>query len=57
MEARMKRRSGRNLLNEMEAKFLEQIADLEERLIVLGVDLDEIHAARPVEDQPADEGD
>jgi hypothetical protein len=57
MEARMKRRSGRNLLNEMEAKFLEQIADLEERLIVLGVDIEEIHAARPAENQPADAGD
>jgi hypothetical protein len=47
MEARMKRRSGRNLLNEMEKKFLDQIADLEERLIILGVEIDEIHAARP----------
>jgi hypothetical protein len=47
MEARMKRRSGRNLLNEMESKFNEQIADLEERLIVLGVAIEEIHAARP----------
>lgn len=51
MEARMKRRSGRNLLIEMETKFREQIADLEERLIVLGVDIDEIHAARPVPEE------
>ena len=47
MEARMKLRSGRNLLNEMENKFLDQIADLEERLIMLGVEIEEIHAARP----------
>ena len=40
----MKRRSGRNLLSEMENKFQEQIADLQERLIVLGVDIEEIHA-------------
>jgi hypothetical protein len=47
MEARMKRRSGRNLLSEMEKKFLDQIADLEERLIILGVEIEEIQAARP----------
>lgn len=47
MEARLKRRSGRNLLTEMEKKFLDQIADLEERLIILGVEIEEIQAARP----------
>jgi hypothetical protein len=52
IEARMKRRSGRNLLNEMETKFTEQIADLEERLIVLGVDIEEIRAARPAVPDP-----
>lgn len=47
MEARMKRKSGRNLLSEMERKFFDQIADLEERLIILGVDIEEIQSARP----------
>ncbi|MCB2178455.1 J domain-containing protein [bacterium] len=42
MESRLKRRSGSDLLSEMEAKFREQIADLEEHLIVLGVDLEEV---------------
>jgi hypothetical protein len=45
MEARMKRRSGADLLTEMENKFKEQIDDLEERLIVLGVDISPITAA------------
>ena len=55
MEARMKRRSGRNLLTEMESKFQEQIADLQERLIILGVDLEEIQAAaKPVAPDPVE---
>jgi len=55
MEARMKRRSGRNLLTEMESKFQEQIADLQERLIILGVDLEEIQAAaQPVAPDPVE---
>lgn len=42
MEARLKRRAGSDLLTEMENKFKEQIADLEEHLTVLGVDITEI---------------
>ncbi len=42
MESRLKRRSGSDLLTEMEDKFKEQIADLEEHLIVLGVDLEDL---------------
>ncbi len=42
MEARLKRRSGSDLLTEMENQFKEQIADLEEHLTVLGVDITEI---------------
>jgi hypothetical protein len=61
MEARMKRRSGRNLLSEMETKFLDQIADLEERLIILGVELEEIMTAKqpgaPAPVEPAPSGD
>lgn len=45
MEARIKRRSGADLLTELENKFKEQIDDLEERLIVLGVDVTEMNAA------------
>ena len=45
MEARLKRRSGADLLTELEAKFKEQIEDLEERLIILGVDITEMNAA------------
>jgi len=42
MEARLKRRSGADLLTELEAKIQEQIADLEEHLIVLGIDLEDL---------------
>jgi hypothetical protein len=42
LEARMQRRSGADLLTEMGEKLKEQIADLEEHLIVLGVELEEI---------------
>ncbi|HKJ26674.1 MAG TPA: hypothetical protein VJ965_03465, partial [Anaerolineales bacterium] len=42
MEARLKRKSGADLLTELENKIKEQIDDLEERLIVLGVDISEI---------------
>ena len=48
MEARLKRRSGSDLLTELENKFKEQIADLEEHLIVLGIDLEEITVPEPV---------
>jgi len=48
MEARLKRRSGSDLLTELETKFKEQIADLEEHLIVLGIDLEEIPVPEPV---------
>lgn len=41
MEARMARRSGSDLLTEMENKVNEQIEDLKERLIVLGVEIPE----------------
>jgi hypothetical protein len=47
MEARLKRRSGSDLLSELENKFKEQIADLEEHLIVLGIDLEEISVSNP----------
>jgi len=42
MEARLKRRSGADLLSELENKIKEQIDDLEERLMALGVDINEI---------------
>jgi hypothetical protein len=45
MEARLKRRSGSDLLTELENKIKEQIDDLEERLIILGVDITEITPA------------
>lgn len=48
MEARLRRRSGSDLLTEMENKFKEQIADLEEHLIVLGIDLEEITVPNPM---------
>jgi hypothetical protein len=41
LEARMQRRSGSDMLTEMENKLREQIDDLEERLIVLGVEIEE----------------
>ncbi len=47
MEARHKRRSDSDLLAEMEIKVREQIADLVERLSVLGVESDEIIAENP----------
>lgn len=47
MEARLKRRSGADLLTELEARIKEQIADLEERLLVMGIDLEEISATKP----------
>lgn len=47
MEARLKRRSGADLLTELEAKIQEQIADLEEHLIVLGIDLEDISVSNP----------
>ena len=47
MEARLKRRSGADLLTELEAKINDQIADLQEHLIVLGIDLEEIPAPNP----------
>jgi hypothetical protein len=47
LEARLKRRTGADLLTELEAKIKDQIADLEEHLIVLGIDLEEIPAPNP----------
>lgn len=47
LEARLKRRSGADLLTELEGKIKEQIADLEEHLIVLGIDLEEIPVPNP----------
>jgi len=47
MEARLKRRSGADLLTEVEAKIQEQIADLEEHLIVLGFDLEDLSISNP----------
>ncbi len=41
MEARMQRKSGSDMLTEMENKLKEQMADLQEHLIVLGVDIEE----------------
>lgn len=40
MEARMQRRNGKDLLTSMENKLQEQIADLEEHLMVLGVEIE-----------------
>jgi hypothetical protein len=51
MEARLKRRSGADLLTELEAKMKDQIADLEERLTTMGIDLEPFSAAKPA---PAD---
>ena len=48
MEARMQRRSGSDLLTEMAKKLEERIDDLEERLIVMGIDLGTIQEAHPV---------
>ena len=42
MEARMQRRNGKDLLSEMEMILKEKIADLEEHLTVLGVELEDI---------------
>lgn len=42
LEARMQRRSGSDLLTEMANKIKEQIADLEEHLIVLGIELTDL---------------
>lgn len=42
MEARMQRRSGSDMLTKMVAALEEQIADLQEHLIVLGVDLEDL---------------
>lgn len=42
MEARMQRRNGKDLLSEMETLLKEKIADLEEHLIILGVELDDM---------------
>jgi hypothetical protein len=47
LEARLKRRSGADLLTELEARIKEQIADLEERLIVMGIDIESISATEP----------
>ena len=57
MEARMKRRNGKDLLTEMESKLQEQIDTLQERLIVSGMDLDRITEALSTpqpEPQPGD---
>lgn len=42
LEARMQRRSGSDLLTEMADKLKEQIADLEEHLIVLGIEIKDL---------------
>jgi len=42
LEARLQRRSGADMLTEMGNRLKEQIADLEEHLIVLGVELDDL---------------
>ncbi len=42
LEARMQRRSGSDLLTEMANKLKEQIADLEEHLIVLGIEIEDL---------------
>lgn len=47
LEAQLKRRDGSDVLSEMEARFREQISDLEEHLIVLGINLEEITVAEP----------
>jgi archaellum component FlaC len=47
MESRLKRRSGADLLTELENRIKEQISDLEEHLIVLGIDLDELAVHDP----------
>lgn len=50
LEARIQRRNGKDLLTEMENKLKEQVADLENHLIVLGVDFDTLSEA---EKEPA----
>jgi hypothetical protein len=47
MEARLKRRSGADLLSELEAKIREQITDLEARLTSMGIDLEPFSVAKP----------
>ncbi len=42
LEARVQRRNGKDLLTEMENKLNEQVADLQEHLIVLGVDFESV---------------
>ncbi len=50
LEARVQRRNGKDLLTEMETKLNEQVADLQEHLIVLGVDFE---AVSEEEQEPA----
>ena len=45
MEARMQRRNGKDLLTEMENKLQEQIDNLQERLIVSGMEIERIEEA------------
>ena len=47
MEARLKRRSGADLLTELETKIRDQISDLEARLVGMGIDLEPFSAAKP----------
>jgi len=49
MEARLKRRSGADLLTELEDRIKDQIADLEARLTGMEIDLEPFSAARPVQ--------
>ncbi len=49
MESRLIRRSGADLLTELEDKIKAQITDLEERLTGMGIDLEPFAAARPVQ--------
>ena len=50
LEGRVQRRNGKDLLTEMESKLNEQVADLQEHLIVLGVDFESVSE---VDQEPA----
>lgn len=54
LEARVQRRSGTDMLSQMQAELVEQIDDLQERLIVMGIDLDALLQEQEEETQEAE---
>lgn len=53
LEARMQRRSGADMLGQMQQELIEKIAELEERLIVMGIDLEALYQEDAQEAEPA----